>query len=431
MSKMSFMEKLLDGIEVKWKALGEVGDLVRGNGLQKKDFTETGVPAIHYGQIYTYYGMSTTETKSFVSPELAKKLRKVDKGDVVITNTSENFEDVGKALVYLGEQQAVTGGHATIFKPSNIILGKYFAYFTQTNEFANEKRKYAKGAKVIDISATDMAKIQIPIPCPGDQKKSLEIQSEIVRILDIFSSITAQITAGLTAELAARIKQYSYYRDQLLNFVGGEVEWKTLGEIGEFVRGKRFTKADYVEDGISAIHYGEIYTRYGVWASQAFSKVRFDMADSLRYAKPGDVVMAGVGETVDDVGKAVAWMGSDQVAIHDDSYAFRHSMNPKYISYVMQTTSFIDEKAKYVSRGKVNRLLVNGVEKVRIPIPYPADSKKSLAEQARIVAILDKFDALTKSLREDLPREIALRQKQYEYYRDLLLSFPKPEEIVA
>lgn len=108
----------------------------------------------------------------------------------------------------------------------------------------------------------------------------------------------------------------------------GDVEWKALGEIGEFIRGKRFTKADYVEvDGISVIHYGEIYTRYGVFTAQAFSQVRSDMAGSLRYAEPGDVVIAGVGETVEDVGKAVAWLGSEKVAIHDDSYAFSCSKN--------------------------------------------------------------------------------------------------------
>ena len=151
MSSMSYMEQLLDGDEVEWKPLGMVGELVRGNGLPKTDFTESGVPAIHYGQIYTYYGLSTASTKSFVLPETAKKLKQVDTGDVVITNTSENLEDVGKALVYLGEQKAVTGGHATIFKPSEIILGKYFAYFTQTEVFAKEKRRYAKGTKVIDV----------------------------------------------------------------------------------------------------------------------------------------------------------------------------------------------------------------------------------------------------------------------------------------
>lgn len=137
MSQLSYLEKLLDGVEVEveWKTLGELGELVRGNGLPKADFTTSGVPAIHYGQIYTHYGLSTETTISYVSPETARKLKKVNTGDVVITNTSENLEDVGKALVYLGNSEAVTGGHATIFKPNKFIIGKYFAYFTQTSTF--------------------------------------------------------------------------------------------------------------------------------------------------------------------------------------------------------------------------------------------------------------------------------------------------------
>ena len=202
--------------EVEWKELGEVGELVRGNGLPKTDFTEIGVPAIHYGQIYTYYDTFTTETKSFVSYETAKKLKKVNTGDVVITNTSENLKDVGKAVVYLGKVQAVTGGHATIFKPSNQILGKYFAYFTQTGMFASQKRKYAKGTKVIDVSATDMAKIIIPIP-------PLEEQERIVYILDKFDALTSSITEGLPREIELRQKQYEYYRNMLLSFPKQEV----------------------------------------------------------------------------------------------------------------------------------------------------------------------------------------------------------------
>jgi len=197
--------------EVEWKKLGEVGELVRGNGLPKTDFTETGVPAIHYGQIYTYYGVYTDKTISFVSPKTAEKLKKVDYGDVVITNTSENLEDVGKAVVYLGKEQAVTGGHATIFKPYENILGKYFAYYTQTVAFFKEKRKYAKGTKVIDVSAKDMSKIQIPIP-------PLEKQKEIVAILDKFDTLTNSISEGLPHEIDLRQKQYAYYRDLLLDF---------------------------------------------------------------------------------------------------------------------------------------------------------------------------------------------------------------------
>lgn len=208
-----YRDRLLsfEEVEVERKPLGEIGDLIRGNGLFKTDFTETGVPAIHYGQIYTYYGVQTSKTISFVSTETAKKLRKVNHGDVVLTNTSENLEDVVKAVIYMGNEQAVTGGHATIFKPSEDILGKFFTYFTQTSHFSSQKRKYAKGIKVIDVSAVDMAKIIIPIP-------SLEEQARIVSILDKFNTLTTSITVGLPKEIELRKKQYEYYRDMLLTF---------------------------------------------------------------------------------------------------------------------------------------------------------------------------------------------------------------------
>jgi type I restriction enzyme S subunit len=140
------------------------------------------------------------------------------------------------------------------------------------------------------------------------------------------------------------------------------------------------------------------------------------MKSTLRFAKPGDVVITDVGETVEDVGKAVAWIGTEDVAIHDHCYAFRHSMNPKFVSYCMQTTSFIAEKAKYVARTKVNTLLIDGFSKIRIPVP-PRE------EQERIVAILDKLDTLVNDLSIGLPAEIKARRQQYEHYRDRLLSF--------
>lgn len=202
---------LLNGKKVEWKTLGEVGQFIRGNGLQKKDFTESGVPAIHYGQIYTKYGNKVTETISFVSEELAKKLRKVNKGDVIITNTSENLEDVGKSLIYLGEKQAVTGGHATIIKPNKDVSGKYLVYYTQTEMFFIEKRKFAKGTKVIDVSATDLQKIKIPIP-------PMEEQERIAGILDKFDTLVNSISEGLPKEIELRRKQYEYYREKLLSF---------------------------------------------------------------------------------------------------------------------------------------------------------------------------------------------------------------------
>lgn len=398
MSELSYLEKLLDGVEVKWLPLGQLGELVRGNGLPKSDFTESGIPAIHYGQIYTFYGLSTETTKSFVSQETAKNLKKVNSGDVVITNTSENFTDVGKALVYLGKEQAVTGGHATIFKPNNAIIGKYFAYFTQTDSFANEKRKYSKGTKVIDVSASDMAKITIPIPCPDNPEKSLAIQSEIVRILDAFSALTAEVTA----ELTMRKKQYNYYRNQLLSFK--EVEWKTLGEVTEINTGQKpseiLDKAatfDYINAGTSRSGYTTMSNCDG---------------DTVTTPSRGQGGIGFVGYQ-----KTPFWLGPLCYKIKSLN---NEILINKFLFYTLQSRN-----RNLLSLKKEGGVpAVNKIDLAKLIIPLP-----SLDEQKRIVSILDKFDTLTNSITEGLPREIELRQKQYEYYRDLLFSFPKPETI--
>ena len=200
---------LNNGVEVEWNTLGEIGEFIRGNGLQKKDFTETGVGCIHYGQIYTYYGTFTDETKSFVSPELAKGLCKVSSGNLIITCTSENMEDICKAVAWLGQEDIVTGGHSAIFKHKQ--NPKYIAYFFQTEEFFNQKKKYARGTKVIEIKTKDLEKIRIPLPPLAEQKR-------IVAILDSFNALVNDISEGLPAEIAARHTQYEHYRNKLLEF---------------------------------------------------------------------------------------------------------------------------------------------------------------------------------------------------------------------
>mgnify|MGYP001467964912 CR=1 FL=1 len=406
-----FMEQLLDEVEVEWKPLAEIGELVRGNGLPKKDFTNVGVPAIHYGQIYTYYALSTTATISFVSIETAKKLRKVNKGDVVITNTSENLEDVGKALVYLGEQQAVTGGHATIFKPSEIVIGKYFAYFSQTEVFAKEKRRYAKGTKVIDVSATDMAKIIIPIPCPDNPKKSLEIQAEIVRILDAFTAMTAE----LTAELNLRQQQYNHYRDQLLSFEDGEVEWKTLGEIAEYSK-KRVSSEVLDESNYVGVN-NLLQNRAGKTESDHVPTE----GNSTGYSY-NDILIGNIRPYLKKIWHADRDGGTngDVLVVHLTDSA----VIPRYLYQVLADDKFFEYNMQHAKGAKMPRGSKPKILEYLVPIP----SKK---EQARIVAILDKFDTLTTSITEGLPREIELRQRQYEYYRDFLLSFPKSDTEAA
>jgi type I restriction enzyme S subunit len=194
---------------VIYKTLGEIGMLIRGNGLQKKDFTESGVGCIHYGQIYTYYGTFADKTKSFVSPELANKLQKIGRGDLIIANTGENVDDICKAVAWLGDETIVTGGHSTIFKHNQ--NPKYLAYYFQTKDFFDQKRRIAKGTKVIEVAPKDLGKIKIPIP-------PLEEQARIIAILDKFEALLNDISVGLPAEIAARRQQYEYYRNKLLTF---------------------------------------------------------------------------------------------------------------------------------------------------------------------------------------------------------------------
>ena len=195
--------------KIQWKKMGEIGTFIRGNGLQKKDFTESGVGCIHYGQIYTHYGTFADETKSFVSEKLAKSLLKVESGDIVLACTSENIEDVAKAVAWLGKDTIVTGGHSVVFKHKE--NPKYIAYFFQTALFFNQKKKYAYGAKVIDIKTDDLAKIEIPVP-------PKELQEKIVAILDRFETLVNDLSKGLPAEIAAVKAQYEYYRNKLLTF---------------------------------------------------------------------------------------------------------------------------------------------------------------------------------------------------------------------
>jgi type I restriction enzyme S subunit len=265
-----------------------------------------------------------------------------------------------------------------------------------------------------------MSKISIPIPCPDKPKKSLEIQKEIVSILDTFTEITAQLTAQLTAEFSARKYQYKYYRDKLFSFTARDVEWKTLNEIGEFQRGKRFVKTDMISEGVPCIHYGEMYTHYDTWADKTKSFLSEVLVETrnLRVAVKGDIVIVAAGETIEDLGKGTAWLGDKGVVIHDACFFYRSPLNPKYVAYFTRTKQYHDQIKKHISSGKISAIHSKGLGTVVIPVP-------SKEEQERIVTILDKFDILTTSISECLPKEIELRKKQHDHYRDLLLTFPK------
>ena len=189
--------------------LSQFAKVVRGHGLTRAEFTNSGVGAIHYGQIYTSFDTCSESVLSYVSPEIAAKLVKVNPGDVIVTNTSENVKDVGKAIAWLGNKRIVTGGHATVLRHNQ--NSKYIAYWFQTPEFQQQKIRFLTGTSVIDMSTRALANITMPLPALEDQQRA-------VSMLDKFRSVFTDIETSLQAEIEARRKQYKYYRDQLLTF---------------------------------------------------------------------------------------------------------------------------------------------------------------------------------------------------------------------
>lgn len=189
-----------------------------------------------------------------------------------------------------------------------------------------------------------------------------------------------------------------------------------LSEIGTFIRGNGIQKKDFVESGVGCIHYGQIHTHYKTYVYQTKSFVTEEYAKKLRKAQKGDLVIATTSEDADGVCKCVAWLGEKEIAVSTDAYIFHHNQNPKYLSYLFQTDMFLEHKKKYATGTKVIRVSGDNIGKFCFPLP-------PLAEQERIVSILDNFEALVNDISMGLPAEIEARRKQYEYYRNKLLTF--------
>lgn len=392
MSQLSYMEKLLDGAEVEFKRLGDVVRIK--NGKDHKSLGDGSFPVYGSGGVMRYADTYAYNKPSVLIP------RKGSLGNLFFVDIP--FWNVD-TIFYTEIDEAQ-------------IIPKFFYYFLTTVGLGEMNQAGGVPSQTQSV----LNELKIPIPCPDNPEKSLAIQAEIVRILDAFTAMTTELATELATELSLRKKQYNHYRDQLLSFEEGEVDHLPMGQegVGEFIRGGGLQKKDFTETGVGCIHYGQIYTHYGTYADKTKTCVSNEFAKKARKAKSGDLVIATTSETDEDVCKAVAWLGSEEIAVSSDACIYRHNLDPKYVSYFFQTEQFQKQKRPYITGTKVRRVNADNLAKILIPVPSPE-------EQARIVAILDKFDALTSSITEGLPREIELRQKQYEYYRDLLLSFPQ------
>ena len=401
-----------DGVE--YKTLGEIGRLLGGlTGKTKADFVDGTARYVSYKNVYSNIEVDVT-ADDFVKISESETQNALQIGDILFTGSSENREEVGLTSVVtsLPPEPLFLNSFCVCFRPNEnfTLLPEFAKHLFRSSTIRHQVIKTATGVTRINISRKNLVKIQVPLP-------PTEVQQEVARTLDQFTQLEAELEVKLEAELEVRQQQFTYYRD-LIIAGSQQSQLVSIKNIGKLQRGRRFTRNDMVGEGIPAIHYGEIYTTYGHKTNSAASFVKSEIEPRLRFAQPGDVIIAAVGETVADVGTGVAWLGTTPVAYHDDSFALHHNQDSRYISHALRTSEYHRQKDRFVSRAKVKRLSAKGVEQIEIPLP-PLD------EQRRIADILDEFDTLVNDLTSGLPAEIEARRKQYDYYRDCLLTFPE------
>ena len=403
-----YIAHLLQGAEVVWKPLGEVAEYIRGITYNKQ-------AEIQHKDGWKVLRANNITLKSrqldFNDIKVIDKSIKVRdnqhlyKGDILICAGSGSREHIGKTAYIFENLEYIFGGFMGVIRTNEeYLLSRFLFHYLGSSSFSTYLNKELNSSTINNLNSSIMNKFQIPLP-------PLSVQQEIVRILDKFT----QLEAELEAELDCRKRQYEYYRNKLLSYEGNEVEWKTLGEVGEIRMCKRILKEETSD-------YGEVpFYKIGTFGKEADAYISKELFNEYRskynYPNVGDILISAsgtIGRTVIFDGKEAYFQDSNIVWIENDE----KKVHNKYLFYCYQIA-----KWNISEGGTILRLYNENLRKTLIPIPYPNNPKKSLEEQNRIVTILDKFDTLVNSISEGLPKEIALRRKQYEYYRERLLTF--------
>ena len=386
---------------VEFKELGEIGQFYSGlSGKSKDDFKDGNAKFITYMNVYSNPS-TNLEDDSYVKISPNENQNAIEQGDVLFTGSSETPDECGMSSVVVDkvEESYYLNSFCFGFRlndKSRFDYG-YLKHLLRDKYIRKQIAKTANGVTRFNVSKKLFAKIEIPIP-------PIAVQHKIVEILDNFTELEAELEAKLKAELEARKKQYKYYRNLILNFNNlnrdkkSNVNWEKLGDICKVKRGKRLTKNMLSEDGMYPVYHG------GIEPIGFYTK---------NNREENSVMIIDVGASAGTIGycKTKFWSS-------DGCFTLSHEPNidQRYLYYILKSNE-LKLKSK-VRKAGIPTLDNRQVENLELPFP-PLEVQKDIAEK------LDKFDNLINDLNEGIPAEIKARHKQYEYYRDQLLTFKR------
>lgn len=382
---MSTLKELLKDVPVEWKALENVTSVLRGRRLTKSQLTSEGYPVFHGGlEPLGYYKEYNRNANS-----------------VMIINVGASAGNVG-----FSSNDFWSSDGCYCLAQVETINSRYLFYFLLGNEYYLKSKVRYAGIPTLDSAI--IQKLQIPIPYPNDPEKSLAIQQEIVRVLDSLSEQNKALTTALAQEIDQRKKQYEYYREELFRFEGKKVEWKMVGEYVDYLQPTNYL--------VSSKNYHDDYKTPVLTAGKTFILGYTDEPTGIFPAAKSPVII------FDDFTTANKWVDFDFKA---KSSAMK-ILIPKDDSKIILKYFYywLNSCPSELADGDHKRQWISNYSLKLFPIPYPNEPEKSLAIQQEIVRVLDSLSEQNKALTSALAQEIELRNKQYEYYRNLLLSFP-------
>lgn len=399
MSKLDELIKKLCPDGVEYKRLGEIGEFYGGlSGKSKKDFSDGNYPYISYMNVYQHISVLLPSADMVVIKE-GEKQNRVQYGDILFTGSSETPEECGFSSVVT--QQIDYPLYLNSFSfglrlTDRLLLNPEFAkYVFRSHNVRKQIIRTANGVTRFNVSKSKMKNVRIPVP-------PLEVQSEIVKILDNFTELTTELTMELTTELTARKKQYEYYRNRLLTFESKDISLFKLQDVVEIQRGIRVTRNQLSNDG-----------KYPVYQNSLVPMGYYN--DKNREANSTFLICAGAAG---DIGYSTQafWAA-------DDCYTFDCSdkILNRYLFYVLKNKQALIYSK--VRRASVPRISKESIGTIKVPVP-------EISVQERIVNVLDNFDKVCNDLHIGLPAEIEARKKQYEFYRDSLLTFLEKGESI-
>lgn len=397
---MNKLQELIDKLcpnGVEYRTLGEIGKFYGGiTGKSKNDFVDGNAKFITYKNVYDNLSLKL-DVDDKVKILENENQRTLEYGDIIFTGSSETPDECGisSVLTQKTDEKLYLNSFCFFLRldDKNILNPEFSKHLFRSSNLRYQIGKTASGVTRFNVSKKAMEKVCIPVP-------PLEVQCEIAHILDDFTLLSAE----LSAELSARQRQYEYYRNKLLN-VRGEI--RELGSIAEFGTG---SKPNNIIENFDSDLYE--YINAGT-TNSGYVKNTNRRSNAVTTPSRGQGGIGFVGYQENDF-----WLGPLCYAIYPKD---EEVLNSKYLYYELMSKK--DEILKRKNTGGVPSL--NGCDLKTIPINVP-----NIEEQNKIVNILDKFYKICNDLKEGLPAEIEKRQKQYEYYRDKLLSFKEVEEDV-